>query len=233
MNYCWKFLQLFLWMLIGACGADEPLSSLSKVIPPKGQVYVVGLPQHPTSKPSSALVAEIKPLTPRDSSLHLASVEFSANASEEEIAAFLAEGSESGAFEFVEKNDSYELFQAGEGLGEEEENRAEAHPPAKVFNLIDRLYSRTSPPWWLRLVKLPPLLSALAAKEAQLADDATLVAQSPVIAVLDSGADYSHPGLRIWDNPLAGKAGCSHDRWGCDATRGEGTLLGVGPALPF
>jgi subtilisin family serine protease len=107
--------------------------------------------------------------------------------------------------------------------------------PDRIFNFLDLYYQRNRPSWWLRQIKVPQLITSLAHQEARLGGSRPLSRRSPIIAVLDSGVDISHPALEghIWENLHPGQAGCDNDRWGCDTTREGGERWGSGPALPF
>lgn len=63
---------------------------------------------------------------------------------------------------------------------------------------------------------------------------ADILANPPLIAVIDSGVDYLHPQLknRIFQNPSPGATGCTNDIYGCNVTAmGNGTL-GDGDVFP-
>ncbi len=87
---------------------------------------------------------------------------------------------------------------------------------------------KSSTAWHLKAVRLPEALETLATK--QLTD-----VRIPVVAVLDSGVDTSHPSLdkRIWINPSPGQSGCDNDVMGCDTTVFIRGKIGNGNAFPY
>lgn len=64
--------------------------------------------------------------------------------------------------------------------------------------------------------------------------NADILANPPLIAVIDSGVDYEHPQLknRIFTNPSPGASGCADDVHGCNVTAMGGGLLGDGNVYP-
>lgn len=102
-----------------------------------------------------------------------------------------------------------------------------------IVKLIE-YYTIFSPPWWFSKIHLIEAYRLLKSKQEAREIPANKE-QGPVIAVLDSGIDYRHPGLKkgIWINPLPGASGCHNDRYGCDVTKKGHKSLGEGPALPF
>jgi hypothetical protein len=87
---------------------------------------------------------------------------------------------------------------------------------------------KNSGAWHLKEVRMPEALETLATK--QLTD-----VRIPVIAVLDSGVDTSHPSLagRIWNNPSPGQSGCDNDLLGCDTTVFIRGKIGNGNSFPY
>ncbi len=61
-----------------------------------------------------------------------------------------------------------------------------------------------------------------------------ILANPPLIAVIDSGVDYLHPQLknRIFQNSSPGASGCSNDIYGCNVTTMGGGNLGDGNVYP-
>lgn len=235
MNYQIKVLLISLAALLQSCGPDEAevARALHQVGKRAGPIYVLGRTPRESELFTSAPDErgeefEHHSLGKLSSDLELSYVQFARDASPEYISAYFDEQRQDGALVFAEASTTYELFASESNASAREEN-------PRVFNLLAGLYSNHEPPWWFRQVKAPAVVNTLASKEQRLADDETLVTESPIIAIVDSGGDFTHPAIaaRVWENPSPGKAGCSNDRFGCDTTRGEGSLLGIGPALPF
>ncbi|MEZ4742184.1 MAG: S8 family serine peptidase [Bdellovibrionota bacterium] len=66
--------------------------------------------------------------------------------------------------------------------------------------------------------------------------ESELIANAPVIAVMDSGVDFENEHLkgRMWENPSVGQADCPGDVHGCDTTRNTKGQLGDGNTIyPF
>ena len=57
---------------------------------------------------------------------------------------------------------------------------------------------------------------------------------APLIAIMDSGVDYTHPqlALNIWQNEQAGVTGCGNDVHGCNTTKAFKGVLGNGDVWP-
>ncbi len=221
----------FYWLM--SCGVDEQVDESPRSAAKSGPTYLVGLPSstllHLSGNTEVELSYALNPLSTlsaSSSSPHLAYLQFAADTPQAKISAFLQEAQEAEELLFAEPNTTYELYVSADGGAE---------GVFKGFNLRDQLYQQYEAPWWIKQIKMPPLLSTLARQESQLLLGESLAKSSPIIAVIDSGSDISHRALmkRVFRNPLAGKAGCSNDSWGCDTTRGEGQSLGIGPALPF
>jgi len=87
---------------------------------------------------------------------------------------------------------------------------------------------KNSSAWHLQEIRMPEALETLAAKQMT-------EVRIPVIAVLDSGVDTSHPSLegRIWNNPSPGQSGCDNDVLGCDTTVFIRGKIGTGNSFPF
>ena len=68
-----------------------------------------------------------------------------------------------------------------------------------------------------------------------LPSNADILANPPLIAVIDSGVDYLHPQLknRIFQNPSPGASGCADDVYGCNVTAMGGGSLGDGNVFPY
>jgi hypothetical protein len=83
--------------------------------------------------------------------------------------------------------------------------------------------------YWLEEIDFTDALQELSSKRVQ--------PVSPIIAVMDSGVDFSHDHLsaRKWVNPAesVGRRGCSNDQNGCNTTTGSKGLLGDGDIGPF
>ncbi len=68
-----------------------------------------------------------------------------------------------------------------------------------------------------------------------LAQSGKAITSNPIIAVMDSGVDFTHSLLseQKWQNPKAGASGCANDENGCNTTVGERGVLGNGDVGPF
>jgi subtilisin family serine protease len=84
--------------------------------------------------------------------------------------------------------------------------------------------------YWHRNINLYAAFDALNTR----ADGGTAVTQ-PIVAVLDSGVDVTHPALagRIYDNQGHESDDCPGDRYGCDVTRADHDHIGRGGATPY
>jgi hypothetical protein len=239
MNYQIFFLLFALSFWVNNCGIDDELKQAistefkqaKATIKNSGPIYMVGLTSATLlprlDEEQGAKLYALGSLSP---SSHLAYLQFDPDTSEAKIAAFLQEAQEAGELTFAELNATYELYHSSLFSPAEE-----VEGGFKSFNLLDQLYQHHEAPWWLNQIKLPYLVNTLAQREKQLGLGDSLAKTRPIVAVIDSGSDLTHPALmaHALRNPVAGQAGCDNDTWGCDTTRGEGTLLGVGPALPF
>ncbi len=67
------------------------------------------------------------------------------------------------------------------------------------------------------------------------ATDEFIIDNPPIVAVMDSGVDYDHPGIRdqMWQNASPGFAGCKDDFYGCNTTASKKGSLGNGEVFPF
>lgn len=85
--------------------------------------------------------------------------------------------------------------------------------------------------WWAEQIRLVEAFEEL---DTMLLHNKQAV-HPPVIAVLDSGIDYTHPALRdaIWSPPTGIDTGCRNDKFGCSTGKRVGTSLGEGRAYPF
>ncbi len=85
---------------------------------------------------------------------------------------------------------------------------------------------------WHNTIKLSDAFNTLAA--GAIASESSILSNSPIIAVLDSGVDYEHPSLKdnIWSNPAVGAAGCANDLHGCNTTAPSKGSLGNGDVWP-
>lgn len=97
------------------------------------------------------------------------------------------------------------------------------------FSLLADEYARFDPGWWLSTINLPKAFQLVADEQR------TANANTPIIAVFDSGIDHTHLGLsdRIWQNPYPGIAGCKNDKFGCNTTAESGGFLGDGEVFPY
>jgi len=88
----------------------------------------------------------------------------------------------------------------------------------------------------LKSIKTSAAFAAFSARAADvLPSNADILANPPLIAVIDSGVDYLHPQLknRIFQNPSPGASGCADDVYGCNVTAMGGGSLGDGNVFPF
>lgn len=87
--------------------------------------------------------------------------------------------------------------------------------------------------WWHNNINLATAMSTidgLKDKDANSTDPTS----GPIVAVLDSGADYEHPSLKdaIWTNASPGASGCDNDLHGCNTTAPSKGSLGNGEVWP-
>lgn len=92
--------------------------------------------------------------------------------------------------------------------------------------------------WWLNAINLPEAYQAISERDQSatgVPNDALMAENRPIIAVLDSGVDYEHPGLasRIWQNKDLNAANCENDLHGCNTTTARRGKLGNGDVWPF
>ncbi len=92
--------------------------------------------------------------------------------------------------------------------------------------------------WWLKSINVAQAFASIAQRDLAVPGtptDADVVADRPIVAVLDSGVDYEHPALkdRMWINSDQGAANCSNDLHGCNTTVVERGKLGNGDVYPF
>lgn len=97
------------------------------------------------------------------------------------------------------------------------------------------LYKRGAFPWWQRQVNfdLATYLVKLNLHRLNLKNGRA----KPLVAVIDSGVDYSHPALikRLWKNPHEGEFRCGKDTHGCNTTKADASkgILGTPDVFPF
>jgi hypothetical protein len=93
--------------------------------------------------------------------------------------------------------------------------------------------------WWQTAINLSTAYQSIGDRnqgDANVPTDQEIVeGDQPIIAVLDSGVDYSHPALsgRIWTNPDVNSAKCEDDTHGCNTTVFKRGKLGNGKVYPF
>ncbi len=88
----------------------------------------------------------------------------------------------------------------------------------------------------LKTINAAAAFNAFAARAADaVPTNSDILANPPLIAVIDSGVDYLHPQLknRIFQNPSPGASGCADDVYGCNVTAMGGGSLGDGNFFPF
>lgn len=141
----------------------------------------------------------------------------------------LAEWEQAGAIWFAEPNYASTLYGSNDAKGGADgasRQQLQDNPIADSFELPS--YKKASSIWWHKKIQLTDALDY--ASTLPLTTLAT-----PIIAVLDSGIDKSHPGLegRIWVNPFPGGVGCKDDINGCDTTVAHKGSLGGGGIHPF
>lgn len=80
---------------------------------------------------------------------------------------------------------------------------------------------------WLAQIELVKALETLAGNGSS-------IDEQPLIAVMDSGLDYTHPSLedKVWINPDPNSSGCTDDLHGCDTTKSFKGSLGQGSVEP-
>lgn len=86
---------------------------------------------------------------------------------------------------------------------------------------------------WHKNIDLVAAFNTLAAN-TQRRPDNDVLANKPIIAILDSGVDYAHPQLQgvIWENDAPGASGCEGDKYGCNTTAPSRGSLGNGEVWP-
>lgn len=147
----------------------------------------------------------------------VAKVTFADSSSAREV---LAEWEAEGRIWFAEPNGYSRLFQATDLFGKHGESYTQA---AGAFTHI-------------AAIKAAEGFKALSARDqATTATDAEILEAPPVIAVLDSGVDYEHIGLKknMWTNDQPGASGCKDDVHGCNTVRARKGVLGDGEVWPI
>lgn len=88
----------------------------------------------------------------------------------------------------------------------------------------------------LKSINTAAAFTAFSSRAADaLPSNADILANPPLIAVIDSGVDYLHPQLknRIFQNPSPGASGCADDVYGCNVTAMGSGSLGDGNVFPL
>jgi subtilisin family serine protease len=133
----------------------------------------------------------------------------------------LDEWENDGRIWFAEPNEYSELFQGSS--------------TSSLFSNLQRDYQQTSV-YHAQIVKTAEALGTMAQRDQTTGvTDQEILDNPPIIAVLDSGTDYTHPALadKIWTNPTPGASGCAGDIHGCDTTKATKGSLGNGDIFPF
>ncbi|MBC62425.1 MAG: hypothetical protein CMP11_08205 [Zetaproteobacteria bacterium] len=99
-----------------------------------------------------------------------------------------------------------------------------------------KLRQEEVPSWWHKLSKIQEAHSLPQISELlQLSNSKFPLKKPPVIAVMDSGVDYTHPAIKknIWQNPHPGENLCGYDKNGCNTTITSFHQLGDGNVYPY
>lgn len=87
----------------------------------------------------------------------------------------------------------------------------------------------------LSAIQIPAVMKAIADRDPTLTPtNDQILADPPIIAVIDSGVDYEHPQLKgqIFQNPSPGSTGCVDDVYGCNVAALGNGYLGNGDVYP-
>jgi hypothetical protein len=95
------------------------------------------------------------------------------------------------------------------------------------YNNLTGCRSGNPPDYWLNEINLMGAYQELSSQR--------VAPTEPIIAVMDSGVDFTNPLLaeRKYDNQQVGARGCANDSAGCNTTVGSKGLLGDGAIEPF
>ena len=150
-------------------------------------------------------------------------------ASSELASEVLAEWEDAGAIWFAEPNYTSKLEDLAQSQGFRNlsgEKRLTQDTIADTLELPR--YKESNSIWWHEKIRLIPAFEYASTMALTTID-------SPIVAVLDSGVDIQHAGLRdrIWINSSPGSSGCLDDLNGCDTTVATKASLGRGEVNPF
>jgi subtilisin family serine protease len=142
--------------------------------------------------------------------------------SDEEASAALAEWEAAGRLWFADPNGISELS----SLATQDDSFANW---ATAYSSLESQIPH------LKAIEVAVSLTKIGSKPVDsVPSNADILANPPLIAVIDSGVDYDHPQLknRIFVNPSPGASGCDNDVRGCNVTAMGGGLLGDGNVYP-
>jgi len=162
----------------------------------------------------------------------LAKVLFSGDDAAREI---LAEWERDGRIWWAEPNGYSELSGSSGDDSDQRHLQDGGATEGGLFNNLKRDYENSSAEH-TRVTKIPEALGVLAGRDlASSPSDKEIIDNPPIVAVLDSGTDFTHPALegRIWTNATPGASGCKNDVHGCDTTKAIKGSLGDGDVFPF
>ncbi|MGE0174847.1 MAG: S8 family serine peptidase [Oligoflexales bacterium] len=152
---------------------------------------------------------------PQQKKANIASIVFSDNEAALET---LEEWYRDGLIWYAEPNYISRLFQT--------EAKPEFQTVAETYEAMTGGASQNAP--WLSQIKVVEAFK-------QLATPSVDTSNPPLIAIMDSGADYLHPQLKenIWQNSAVNLAGCLDDYVGCNTTQVDKGVLGNGDVFPM
>jgi len=104
-----------------------------------------------------------------------------------------------------------------------------------LFGKLSEQYAQASQYAHISMIKASDAFKVLSGRDqASTVTDQQVREEPPVIAVLDSGVDYEHPGLKanMWTNDQPGASGCKDDTHGCNTATARKGALGDGDVHP-